>query len=206
MVLESFKIRVVYMFYMHVYISTLKFEELDTTIKTYGISLDLHPQIPDPDLTIEKLPEHVIRIYVEQFEQGGVRNPFSRVFYKLCKQGHWFSFESKTGKRAKKCYKETTLSLKGWKKKLFLVDRRAIPDAMPSRHRDTNVSDEFPISYNEDHADLVVDDSFALPFEDLIKVVMDVPASSSNAGEDAAPSNVTPSTQPNIETATNAPS
>nr|GEX76858.1 hypothetical protein [Tanacetum cinerariifolium] len=126
---------------------------------------------------------------------------------------------------------------------------------MPSRHRDTNVSDEFPVSYNEDHTDLVrlwdpegKGNSFSLKItydglearenkekfnlekakakrdddkgeeapkkkikkksehENLMKVVMDVPASSSNAGADAAPSNVTPSTQPNAETATNAPS
>ncbi|GKE35664.1 hypothetical protein Tco_1454986, partial [Tanacetum coccineum] len=74
-------------------------------------------------------------------------------FYKLCKQGHWFSFENTTGGRAKKCFKEVTSSLKGWKKKFFLIDRRAILDAMPWRHIDIEVRDDFSISYNEGDAD-----------------------------------------------------
>ncbi|GJV06747.1 hypothetical protein Tco_1344403 [Tanacetum coccineum] len=84
-----------------------------------------------------------------------------RVFYKLCKQGHWFSFENKTRGRLKKCFKEVTSSVKGWKKKFFLIERRAIPDAMPWRHIDTdvrddfpdNVRDDFPDNYNEGDAD-----------------------------------------------------
>nr|GEV66284.1 hypothetical protein [Tanacetum cinerariifolium] len=76
-----------------------------------------------------------------------------RVFYKLCKQGHWFSFKNKTEGRSRKCFKEVTSSLKGWKKKFFLIDRRAIPDAMAWRHSDTNVRDDFPNDYNEEHAE-----------------------------------------------------
>nr|GFA24375.1 hypothetical protein [Tanacetum cinerariifolium] len=48
--------------------------------------------------------------------------------------GHWFSFENKIGRGTRKCFKEVTTSLKGWKIKIFLIDRRAIPDAMPWRH------------------------------------------------------------------------
>ncbi|GJX81320.1 hypothetical protein Tco_0330801 [Tanacetum coccineum] len=76
-----------------------------------------------------------------------------RVFYKLCKQGHWFLFENKIGGRSMNFFKEVTSSLKGWKKKFFLIDRRAIPDAMPWRHSDTDVRDDFPNNYNEEHAD-----------------------------------------------------
>ncbi|GKB09983.1 hypothetical protein Tco_0843906, partial [Tanacetum coccineum] len=64
--------------------------------------------------------------------------------------GHWFSFENKTGGRSKKCFKEVTSSLKGWKKKFFLIDRRAIPDAMPWRHIEIDLRDDFPVHYNED--------------------------------------------------------
>ncbi|GJX98595.1 zinc finger, CCHC-type containing protein [Tanacetum coccineum] len=71
----------------------------------------------------------------------------------LCKQGHWFSFENKTRGRSKKCFKEVTSSLKGWKKKFFLIDRRAIPDAMSWRHIDTDVRDDLPTNYNEGNAD-----------------------------------------------------
>ncbi|GKC23829.1 hypothetical protein Tco_1025979 [Tanacetum coccineum] len=61
---------------------------------------------------------------------------------------HWFSFENKTGGRSKKCFKEVTSSLKGWKKKFFLIDRRAIP----WRHTYTDLHDDFPTHYNEDDA------------------------------------------------------
>ncbi|GKB96587.1 reverse transcriptase domain-containing protein [Tanacetum coccineum] len=54
--------------------------------------------------------------------------------------------------RSKKCFKEVTLSLKGWKKKFFLIDRRVVPDAMPWRHTNTNVWDYFPNHYNEGDA------------------------------------------------------
>ncbi|GJS86016.1 hypothetical protein Tco_0752557 [Tanacetum coccineum] len=60
-----------------------------------------------------------------------------------------FSFENKTGGRARKCFKEVTTSLKGWKKKFFVIDRRAIPDAMPWRYGDTNLHDDFPANYDE---------------------------------------------------------
>nr|GEX05989.1 hypothetical protein [Tanacetum cinerariifolium] len=71
------------------------------------------------------------------------------VFYKLCKQGHWFSFENKTGRGTKKYFKEVTSSLKGWEKKIFLLDRRAILDAMPWRHGDIVLHDDFLTNYNE---------------------------------------------------------
>ncbi|GKB84666.1 hypothetical protein Tco_0956938 [Tanacetum coccineum] len=82
------------------------------------------------------------------------------VFYKLCNQGHWFSFEKKTKGRSKKCFKELTSSLKGWKKKFFLIDRQVISDAMSWRHIDTDVRDDFPTNYNEGDADLLTMDDF----------------------------------------------
>ncbi|GJZ16261.1 hypothetical protein Tco_0551938 [Tanacetum coccineum] len=75
--------------------------------------------------------------------------PLFWVFYKLCKQGYWFSFENKTESLTKKCFKKVTSSLKGWKKKFFLLDPRAIPDAMPWRHGDTDLYDDFSENYNE---------------------------------------------------------
>nr|GFB38559.1 hypothetical protein [Tanacetum cinerariifolium] len=73
-----------------------------------------------------------------------------RVFYKLCKHGHWFSFKNKTGRGTRKCFKEVTTSLKGWKRKFFLIDRHAIPDAMPWRHGDIDLQDDFPSNFNQD--------------------------------------------------------
>ncbi|GJW05455.1 hypothetical protein Tco_1564311 [Tanacetum coccineum] len=70
--------------------------------------------------------------------------PLFRAFYKLCKQGNWFSFQSRTGKNCKPCFKDASTSLKKWKDKFFLVDRRAAPIAMAWRHHDSSVADPFP--------------------------------------------------------------
>ncbi|GKE41817.1 hypothetical protein Tco_1469101, partial [Tanacetum coccineum] len=48
----------------------------------------------------------------------------------------------------------------GWKKKFFLLDRRAIPDAMPWRHSDTDLHDDFPAHFNEDDVALISMDTF----------------------------------------------
>ncbi|GJX82290.1 hypothetical protein Tco_0331771 [Tanacetum coccineum] len=116
---------------------------------------------------MDKLLSKYIGIYIEQLRQGGLRIPFStfffvvikhfKVFYKLCKQGHQFSFENKTGGRSKKCFKEVTSSMKGWKKKFFLIDRRAISKAMPCRHTDTDVRDDFLTNYNEGDVERLVE-------------------------------------------------
>ncbi|GJQ96615.1 hypothetical protein Tco_0007754 [Tanacetum coccineum] len=164
---ESSKPVVIPKLYMYIYTSTLTLEELNQAIKEFCILTDLRPRLPPPDLTMNKLSDDVIGVYVEHLDQGGMRIPFStfllnvikyfRIFYKLCKQGHWFSFENKFGGRAKKCFKEITSSLKGWKKKFFLIDRRVIPDPMPWRHIDTDVRYDFPISYNESDVECIVE-------------------------------------------------
>ena len=57
--------------------SRLSQEDLDGIIRNYRIPLDLHPRLPDPGMTMDKLPENVIGIYPQQLETGGVRIPFS---------------------------------------------------------------------------------------------------------------------------------
>ncbi|GJW24932.1 hypothetical protein Tco_0038743 [Tanacetum coccineum] len=102
-------------FGMHTYTSKLTLEELKEVIIEYCIPKDLHPRLPPPNLTINKLPSKYIRIYVEQLESLNINPTISlfRVFYKLCKQGyklckqgHWFSFEIKIDGRSRKCFKE----------------------------------------------------------------------------------------------------
>ncbi|GKA40795.1 hypothetical protein Tco_0733388 [Tanacetum coccineum] len=169
---ESSQAVVMPKFDMHTYTSTLTSKELKDAITEYCILMDLHPRLPPSGLTMDKLPSRYIGIYIEHLEQGGLRISFSAFFLavikhfgvhvsqlvpmgvnQLCKQGHWFSFENKTGGRSKKCFKEVTSSLKGWKKNFFLIDRRAVPDVMPWRHSDTDVRDDFPNNYNEEHAE-----------------------------------------------------
>ncbi|GJS77897.1 hypothetical protein Tco_0727778 [Tanacetum coccineum] len=133
---------------MHIYTSILTVGELKDVVSKYYIPVDLHPRLPPPGLTMNKLPSRYIDIYLEHLEQRGLRDPFSTFFL----AGHWFLFKNKTGGRAKKCFKEVNSSLKGWKKKFFLIDRRAVPDAMPWRHTDTDLHDDFPTHYNENDA------------------------------------------------------
>ncbi|GJY94555.1 hypothetical protein Tco_0510916 [Tanacetum coccineum] len=86
--------------------STLTTKELQEAVIEYCIPADLHPCLPPPTLTMDKLSSKYI------------------------------------GGSSKKCFKEVTSSLKGWKKKFFLIDRRAISKAMPCRHTDTDVRDD----------------------------------------------------------------
>ncbi|GJS03655.1 hypothetical protein Tco_0320163 [Tanacetum coccineum] len=68
-----------------------------------------------------------------------------RVFNKISKQGHWFSFEKRVGKGVGgQIFQETFSGLKGWKKRFFFLDRRAIPDVMAWRHHDSDVNDPSP--------------------------------------------------------------
>ncbi|GKA09086.1 hypothetical protein Tco_0688417 [Tanacetum coccineum] len=140
---ESLQTMVIPKFDMHIHTSTLTTKELKQVIKEYCILTDLRPRLPSLDLTIDKLSLNVIGIYLMPIDVNRV----------IMFEGHWFSFENKTGGRSKKCFKEITSSLKGWKKKFFLIDQRAIPDAMPWRHIDTDVHDDFSVNYNEGDAD-----------------------------------------------------
>ncbi|GJV52480.1 hypothetical protein Tco_1448221 [Tanacetum coccineum] len=68
-----------------------------------------------------------------------------RVFYKIGKQGDWFTFERRVGPGSGgKILNETFSGLKGWKKRFFFLDRRAIPQAMAWRHHDSDIHDPLP--------------------------------------------------------------
>ncbi|GKB36456.1 cyclin A1,1 [Tanacetum coccineum] len=68
-----------------------------------------------------------------------------RVFYKIGKQGDWFTFERRVGPGSGgKILNETFSGLKGWKKRFFFLDRRAIPQAMTWRHHDSDIHDPLP--------------------------------------------------------------
>nr|GEY86267.1 hypothetical protein [Tanacetum cinerariifolium] len=135
MALTSSKAVVFTKFDMHVYTSELTSSELEATVADYLIPMDLHPRLPPPGMTMDKLPS---RVHVSQLVPMGVYRvilfeilylsmdvwptvSLFRVFYKLCKQGYWFSFENKTGR-----------------------------DAMPWRHGDTDLHDDFSSNFNQD--------------------------------------------------------
>ncbi|GJZ89141.1 hypothetical protein Tco_0660923, partial [Tanacetum coccineum] len=66
-----------------------------------------------------------------------------RVFQCLCKQGDWFSF-SKCRNTEDVCMDDGPSSLNKWKNKIFLIDRRSIPDHLTWRHSCSCVSDDLP--------------------------------------------------------------
>ncbi|GJV88763.1 hypothetical protein Tco_1532701 [Tanacetum coccineum] len=96
---ESSRAVVLPKFDMHIYTSDLTSSELKEAVEEYCIPPDLHPRLPHPDMTMNRLPSQYIGLYIEQLEQG---------------------------------------------------DRRAIPDAMPWRHGDTDLHDDFPTNYSAD--------------------------------------------------------
>nr|GEU79933.1 reverse transcriptase domain-containing protein [Tanacetum cinerariifolium] len=66
-----------------------------------------------------------------------------RVFQTLCKQGDWFSF-AKRHSPFSICIDDNLSCMKHWKSGFFLIDQRAIPDAMVWRHPDIAIDDPRP--------------------------------------------------------------
>ncbi|GJZ90690.1 reverse transcriptase domain-containing protein [Tanacetum coccineum] len=131
-------------------ICTLSKNDLKDLVKTYRIPLDLHPRLPNPKFTMDRLPADAIGIYSKFLQFFGVRVPiltflFSvlKYFKCLCKQGDWFSF-SKCCNTEDVCMDDGPSSLKKWKDKFFLIDRRAIPDYLTWRHSCSCVSNDLP--------------------------------------------------------------
>ncbi|GJV39238.1 hypothetical protein Tco_1417678 [Tanacetum coccineum] len=77
---ESSKAVVLPKFDMHIYTSELTLEELKTTINEYCIPMDLHPRLPPPVMTMDRLPSRYIRLYVKQLEEGRVAGPVLFLF------------------------------------------------------------------------------------------------------------------------------
>ncbi|GJU98222.1 hypothetical protein Tco_1327493 [Tanacetum coccineum] len=130
-------------FDMHIYTFELTFAELKEAIDEYCIPLDLHPCLPHPGMTMNKLPSRYIGLYIEQFEQGGLRVPFSSFFLAVIR--HFGVYVSQLVPMGV----NRVIFFEIRCKKFFLLDRRAIPDAMPWRHSDTDLHDDFPTHFNE---------------------------------------------------------
>ncbi|GJW73780.1 hypothetical protein Tco_0133150 [Tanacetum coccineum] len=59
--------------------------DLKDLVKTYRIPLDLHPRLPDPGFTMDRLPADAIGIYSEFLRFFGVRVPFSTFLLSVLK-------------------------------------------------------------------------------------------------------------------------
>ncbi|GKB09836.1 hypothetical protein Tco_0843759 [Tanacetum coccineum] len=132
---EGSRVVVIPKFDMHIYTSELTSAELKEAIDEYCIPLDLHPRLPHPGMTMNKLPSRYISLYIEQFEQGGLRVPFSSFFLALIRHlGVHVSQLVPMGVN-----RDGRRSFSYW----------AIPDVMPWRHSDTDLHDDFPTHFNE---------------------------------------------------------
>nr|GEV44416.1 hypothetical protein [Tanacetum cinerariifolium] len=121
-------------FDMHLYKSSLNESHVRYLVKLYGILKELHPRVVPEDISPTV--------------------PLFCVFYKICKQGNWFSFQNRAGKDCKPCTKDATTSLKKWVDMFFLVDRRAALIAMAWRHHDYSIADPFPRSSEYNASDV----------------------------------------------------
>ncbi|GJS51314.1 hypothetical protein Tco_0624676 [Tanacetum coccineum] len=99
---------------------------------TYRIPQDLHPCLPDPGFTMDRLPGDAIGIYTEFLWFSGVRIPFSTFLLSVLKY-----FKDV-------CMDDGPASLKKWKDKYLLIDRRAIPDYLTWRHSCSCVFNDLP--------------------------------------------------------------
>ncbi|GJU29430.1 hypothetical protein Tco_1173019 [Tanacetum coccineum] len=70
-------------FDMHLYQSSLNETHVKWLVKCYGIPKDLRPRIVPADMTIYRLPNDAIGLYVHHFRRGGLRVPFSRFFLRV---------------------------------------------------------------------------------------------------------------------------
>ncbi|GJR55613.1 hypothetical protein Tco_1406134 [Tanacetum coccineum] len=117
------------------YTSSCPPNDLKDLVKTFCITLDLHPRFPDHAFTMDRLPGDAIGVYSKFLHFSGIRIPFSTFLLSMLK---YFKNTEDI------CMDDGPSSLKNWKNKFFLIDRRAIPDHLTWRHSCSCVSDDLP--------------------------------------------------------------
>ncbi|GJX41955.1 hypothetical protein Tco_0256945 [Tanacetum coccineum] len=70
-------------FDMHLYQSSLNKTHVKCLVKCYGIPKDLHPRIVPAGMTMDRLPNDAITLYVHHFRRGGLWVPFSTFFLRV---------------------------------------------------------------------------------------------------------------------------
>ncbi|GJW85161.1 gypsy type transposase [Tanacetum coccineum] len=123
-------------------VSALSKDDLGDLVKAFRVPLNLHPRLPDPTLTMDRLPHDAIGVYSESLRFFGVRIPF--LTFLLLVLGYFKNTEDV-------CMDDGPSSLKKWKNKFFLIDRKAIPGYLTWRHSHSCVFDDLPVDgYNRD--------------------------------------------------------
>ncbi|GJV21590.1 hypothetical protein Tco_1370610 [Tanacetum coccineum] len=152
---------------MHSYSFTMNAKDVKALSLKHNIPLDLHPVALTAEWTMDQLTDDFIGLYEQYFEFSGVRMPFSTLLLAVLDHFRvhisqlvpigltrlalfelywdWFTFEKRVGPGSGgKILNETFSGLKGWKKRFFFLDRRAIPQAMAWRHHDSDIHDPLP--------------------------------------------------------------
>ncbi|GJZ45255.1 ribonuclease H-like domain-containing protein [Tanacetum coccineum] len=94
-----------------------------------------------------------------------------RVFQTLCKLGDWFSF-AKRHAPSPVCIDDNRSCMKHWKSGFFLIDRRAIPDAIVCRHLDVAIDDPRPAAGSFNMADVRRLSSHGIKLRDMPEGVL----------------------------------
>nr|GEV11575.1 hypothetical protein [Tanacetum cinerariifolium] len=113
-------------------ICTLSKNDLKDLVKTYRIPLDLHPRLPDPGFTMDRLPADAIGIYSKFLWFFKVCVPFSTFILSVLEY-----FKDV-------CMDDGPSSLKKWKDNFFLIDHRAVLDYLTWRNSCSCVLDDLP--------------------------------------------------------------
>ncbi|GKA42444.1 hypothetical protein Tco_0735104 [Tanacetum coccineum] len=135
---------------MHSYSSTMTAKDVKALAFKHNIPLDLHPVALTAEWTMDKLPDDSIGLYEQHFEFSGVRVPFSTLLLAVLDHFRGIGLPLRgwvgSGIRWEDFFDVDLFpSLKGWKKRFFFLDRRAIPQAMAWRHHDSDIHDPLPI-------------------------------------------------------------
>ncbi|GJV14076.1 hypothetical protein Tco_1359399 [Tanacetum coccineum] len=134
-------------------VSTITQEYLLEFTSDYGISEDLHPELPDRGDRIVDFPEGKIGMYTKFFEFANFRIPISQFLFDIL--GHyqihlmgWISFGKRPGKNTPKCYKKPLDSLMNWNNRFFWVDKRVFPTTVVWRTSDPKDSMSLEVTYS----------------------------------------------------------
>nr|GEZ47219.1 hypothetical protein [Tanacetum cinerariifolium] len=155
------------------YHSRLTQDDINDLIIKYKIPRDLYPWLPFEEFVMSELPDDAIGIYHWIFDFSSVRIPFSSFLLALIK--HYRVHFSQLG----------PLGLNK-KSGFFLIDWRAIANAMVWRHPDVAIDDPRPAvgSFNMDDVRRL--SAHVVKLRDMPKVAM-VPSSGNLGGRFIAP-------------------
>ncbi|KAJ0490069.1 hypothetical protein HanHA300_Chr12g0451211 [Helianthus annuus] len=151
--------------------SRLTQEEVENFCIDWGIGLKFNPVAPACDKSVDQCPPGSIALYCRHFEFSNLRHPFSlfvlngiarvlhfevlcralgydpslllfRRFFRLAKNGDWFTFE--TSKVNTCLISSMVTTLDTWKDRFFWVSDSIIPFKMVWRHPDAVLNEPEP--------------------------------------------------------------